>query len=74
MLMGSRGIIGPTLGNLIAKVNKSTTRLQALIITPTIGLHTGVTGIDEVTASKVDNINLCLLNGKNINLQDYKIT
>ena len=46
-LTGNTGIPGPTLADFSAKVNKSTTTLLALIMMPTVGLHTGVTGTDE---------------------------
>jgi len=56
ILTGSKGICGPTLGYLIAKLSKSTTRLLALIMIPTVGLHTGVAGTDAAAASKIDDI------------------
>jgi hypothetical protein len=56
MLTGRKGSCGPALGIFRAKVSKSTTRLLALIIIATIGLHTGVAGIDEVSVNKRDDI------------------
>jgi len=59
MLMGSKGIMGPTLADLIAKVSKRTTRLLALIMIATVGLHIGVAGTDAAAPSMIDEINVC---------------
>jgi hypothetical protein len=68
------GIDGPTLADLSAKVSKSITALLALIMMPTVGLHTGVTGTDAA-ANKIDDMMVCLLNEKmSIIVQNYKIT
>jgi hypothetical protein len=45
-------------------VNKSTTTLLALIMMPTVGLHTGVTGTDAA-ANKIDDIKVCSPERKN---------
>jgi hypothetical protein len=57
-LTGNTGIPGPTLADFSAKVNKSTTALLALIMMPTVGLHTGVTGTDAA-ANKIDDMKVC---------------
>jgi hypothetical protein len=63
-LTGNTGIPGPTLADFSAKVNKSTTTLLALIMMPTVGLHTGVTGTDAA-ANKIDDIKVCSPERKN---------
>jgi hypothetical protein len=63
-LTGNTGIAGPTLADFRAKVNKSTTALLALIMIPTVGLHTGVTGTDAA-ANKIDDIKVCSPKPKN---------
>jgi hypothetical protein len=68
MVIGSTGNCGPTLGIFRAKVSRSTTRLLALIIIATMGLHTGVDGIDEVSVSKIDDIKWYSPEWKNKNL------
>ncbi|MFM8007205.1 MAG: hypothetical protein ACKO86_20195, partial [Dolichospermum sp.] len=57
-LTGNTGIPGPTLADFRANVNKSTTALLALIMMPTVGRHTGVTGTD-VAANKIDDMKVC---------------
>jgi hypothetical protein len=57
-LTGNTGIPGPTLADFSAKVNNNTTALLALIMIPTVGLHTGVTGTDAA-ANKTDNMKVC---------------
>jgi hypothetical protein len=42
------------LGALLAKLSKSTTKQLALIIIPTVGLHSGVAGTDAA-ANKIDD-------------------
>jgi hypothetical protein len=42
------------LGALLAKLSNSTTKQLALIIIPTVGLHSGVAGTDAA-ANKIDD-------------------
>jgi hypothetical protein len=58
MLMGSIGILGPTIGLLILKVSKSTTSELMLIIIAVVGVHAGVVGTLAATANKYDEIKI----------------
>jgi len=58
MLKGSPGIFGPTLGFSILKLSKTATKQLMLIISATLGLHSGVGGTAAAAASKIDDIRL----------------
>jgi hypothetical protein len=60
MLSGKPGILGPTKGCLTFKASNTANTQLALIIAPTVGLHTGVAGTVEAV-SKIDEIKFCLL-------------
>jgi hypothetical protein len=51
-LTGSTGSFGPTWGDFIAKLNKSTTKLLTLMMIATVGLQTGVAGTEA--ANKIE--------------------
>jgi hypothetical protein len=74
MLTGSMGILGPTKGFSILKLNNRATMQLMLIIIATVGFHTGVAGTVVAAASKIDGMKLLSPEGEiHLNHKDFEL-